>query len=166
MSSCSVRALLLGRSCRFINFRTSCRPRGLSQSLGVPAVTCFKRRHALTTRLLHIPTAVWPPLIFTGLFVVLWAWKCTMLVLFQNTIIYNPFLPPDARRLTIAEFEKDCAKVAWCEKNIKSRDGTRLSICTADIPPLHQTASQTIDVYILYLQGLAILPCYCILSSR
>ncbi|OAA56073.1 hypothetical protein ISF_07671 [Cordyceps fumosorosea ARSEF 2679] len=59
---------------------------------------CAVRRQRAIFAPRTLELAAWP-----CLFIALWCWKCTMLVVFQNTIIYNPFLPPDARRLEIAE---------------------------------------------------------------
>ncbi|KAK0384205.1 hypothetical protein NLU13_8293 [Sarocladium strictum] len=104
------------------------------------------RRH------LHVPTVLAPPVIFAGLFVFLWCWKCTMLVLFQNTIIYNPFLPPNARYLTIAEYASQCGGVVWREEHIRSLDGTQLALCVTEIGVSTTHASRSL-VYILYMQG-------------
>lgn len=90
---------------------------------------------------------------FLGLFVTLWCWKCTMLVLFQNTIIYNPFLPPNARSLTIAEYARQCGRVAWREETIRSLDGTQLALCVSDVQTATASESQATQVYILYMQG-------------
>ncbi|WZH39378.1 Alpha/Beta hydrolase protein [Fusarium acuminatum] len=95
-----------------------------------------------------------PPLLFTGLFVALWCWKCAMMVLFQNTIIYNPFLPPNSRSITIDEVSRDCGRVQWREERIKSLDGTEIALCVADVPPVSkQNANEAkTPVYVLYFQ--------------
>lgn len=105
---------------------------------------------------IHVPAAVAPPLILTGLFVALWTWKCTMLVLFQNTIIYNPFMPPNARSLRIAEFARQCRGIQWREERIRSLDGTEIALCVSDEGPgvaNHGGSSSKTPVYILYFQG-------------
>ena len=95
-----------------------------------------------------------PPLIFTGLFVALWAWKCTMLVLFQNLIIYNPFLPPNARSLRIAEFARQCGGIAWREERMRSLDGTDLALVVTDVASrATETTLPRRSAYILYFQG-------------
>ncbi|CAM1510144.1 Fc.00g004790.m01.CDS01 [Cosmosporella sp. VM-42] len=96
-----------------------------------------------------------PPLIFGGLFVALWTWKCLMMVLFQNTIIYNPFLPPNARSMRIAEFARDCGGIEWREERIKSLDGNGIALCVSDLSsPNHEDGSvPKTPVYILYFQG-------------
>ncbi|TQS31538.1 hypothetical protein Golomagni_08175, partial [Golovinomyces magnicellulatus] len=104
------------------------------------------------TRLIHIGNVLIPPAIFTGLFIALWCWKCMMLVIFQNTIIYNPFMPPDARSMTIAEFAKQCGGIQWREERIKSLDGTEIALCVADVKALQADPTPK-TVYILYFQG-------------
>ncbi|EWZ49572.1 hypothetical protein FOCG_12295 [Fusarium oxysporum f. sp. radicis-lycopersici 26381] len=113
------------------------------------------RPHLGRTKSLHVAPFLMPPLVFTGLFVALWSWKCLMMVLFQNTIIYNPFLPPNSRSLTIEEFSRDCGRVKWREERIKSLDGTEIALCVADVPPVSQVSAgkATTPVYILYFQG-------------
>jgi hypothetical protein len=93
-----------------------------------------------------------PPLIFGGLFVALWSWKCAMMVLFQNAIIYNPFLPPNARSMRIDEFSRECGGVQWREERIRSLDGTEIALCVSDMPASATGAKK--PVYILYFQGL------------
>lgn len=107
---------------------------------------------AINPRLIHIGDVLIPPAIFTGLFLVLWCWKCIMLIIFQNTIIYNPFMPPDARSLRIADFAKQCGGVQWREERLKSLDGTEVALCVADVPALNAAVQPKI-LYILYFQG-------------
>ncbi|KAH6669508.1 alpha/beta superfamily hydrolase-like protein [Halenospora varia] len=42
-----------------------------------------------------------------------------------------PGLPPNARRETISEYEKQCGGIQWREERIRSLDGTRISLCVA-----------------------------------
>lgn len=123
-----------------------------SNSLRQVHGTEHARIWAINRRLIHIGDVLIPPAIFTGLFLVLWCWKCTMLIVFQNTIIYNPFMPPDARSLRIADFAKQCGGVEWREERIKSLDGTEIALCVADVPALN-TAVRPKMLYILYFQG-------------
>lgn len=104
-------------------------------------------------RRLHLASVLIPPAIFVGLFISLWTWKCTMLVLFQNVIIYNPFLPPDARSLKIADFASQCGGIKWREERIQSLDGTEIALCVANIQHGHGSMPPT-RVYIMYFQGL------------
>lgn len=98
-----------------------------------------------------------PPAIFTGLFVALWCWKCTMLVLFQNAIIYNPFLPPNARSLRIADFARQCGGVEWREERIESLDRTEIALCVSEVTwrgrAKPDTAAPPTPVYLVYFQG-------------
>lgn len=77
-----------------------------------------------------------------------------MLVLFQNAIIYNPFMPPNARSMTIAEFSRQCGGVQWREQRIRSLDGTEIALCVSDKGKhVTNTVSPASQVYILYFQG-------------
>ncbi|KAH7389109.1 Alpha/Beta hydrolase protein [Cadophora sp. MPI-SDFR-AT-0126] len=98
-----------------------------------------------------IPTVLLPPVVFGGLVVALWTWKCCMMVLFQNKIIYMPGLPPNARRETIAEYNHQCSGIEWREESIRSLDGTKISLCVASVNDFD--VSQGRMVYILYFQG-------------
>ena len=101
---------------------------------------------------LNLPNALVPPVVFTGLFVTLWIWKCLMMVVFQNKIIYMPGLPPNARSETIADYESQCGGIEWREERTVSSDGTRISLCVASVGS--GIASQASErVYILYFQG-------------
>ncbi|KAF5017723.1 hypothetical protein F66182_10321 [Fusarium sp. NRRL 66182] len=106
-------------------------------------------------RTLHVAPFLMPPLVFSGLFVALWCWKCAMMVLFQNTIIYNPFLPPNARSMRINEFSRDCGGIKWREERIKSLDGTEIALCVSDVLSTSGTSAgkTKTPVYILYFQG-------------
>lgn len=77
------------------------------------------------------------------------------MVLFQNAIIYNPFLPPNARSMTIDEVSRGCGRVKWREERIRSLDGTEIALCVTDVPsvPEPSTAKGKTPVYILYFQG-------------
>ncbi|KAG7116760.1 Lysophosphatidylserine lipase ABHD12 like protein [Verticillium longisporum] len=69
---------------------------------------------------------------FVGLLGSLWVWKCMMMVVFQNKIIYMPGLPPNARRERIEDYARQCGGISWQARRIRA----------ADAP-----------VYILYFQG-------------
>lgn len=105
-------------------------------------------------RQFHLHPLAAAPLLLTGLFVALWTWKCTMLVLFQNAIIYNPFMPPNARSMRIEEFARQCGGVQWREQRIRSLDGTEIALCVSQHPQDATIgASSAREVYILYFQG-------------
>ncbi|KAL3958984.1 hypothetical protein ACCO45_007146 [Purpureocillium lilacinum] len=128
-----------------------------------PAVMSWTNRSShvrpamVLSRSLHIPPVAMPPVIFAGLFMTLWCWKCTMLILFQNLIIYNPFMPPNARSMLISDFARQCGGVEWREERIESLDRTEIALCVSEISARGaarsgSTASPT-PVYILYFQG-------------
>lgn len=111
-------------------------------------------REHVQLRQFHLHPLAAAPLILTGLFVALWTWKCTMLVLFQNAIIYNPFMPPNARSMRIEEFARQCGGVQWREERIRSLDGTEIALCVSQHPQgVTAGASSAREVYILYFQG-------------
>lgn len=101
-------------------------------------------------RLWGIPTVLLPPVVFSGLVVALWTWKCAMMVVFQNKIIYMPGLPPNARREKISDYSNQCMRLEWTERRIRSEDGTKISLCVSEV----ETAQSPVKtVYILYFQG-------------
>lgn len=118
-------------------------------------------RNSLLTRRLHVAPILLPPAIFTGLLVALWCWKCAMLVMLQNTIIYNPYLPPNARKMKISDYARYCRAIQWREERIRSLDGTEISLCVSHgggpsgtrATPTRSDCVKT-PVYILYFQGL------------
>ena len=73
-----------------------------------------------------------------------------MMVLFQNKIIYMPFLPPNARSDTIAEYAAQCGDVKWREEHIRSGDGTDVALAVAEVGSLKVDAVEKI---VLYFQG-------------
>ncbi|KAH7027599.1 Alpha/Beta hydrolase protein [Microdochium trichocladiopsis] len=96
------------------------------------------------------------PVVFAGLFVALWTWKCCMLVLFQNKIIFMPGMPPNSRWETIADYSARCAGIKWREERVRAADGTDLALCVADVSLGSLAASNrppTTHFYILYFQG-------------
>lgn len=115
--------------------------------------------HILQQRSLHIPPFLLPPVIFTGLLVTLWCWKCTMLVLLQNTIIYNPYLPPNARKLKISDYARQCRGIKWRQESLQSLDGTGIALCVSQIdsvatkPTAKPFDGAKTPVYIMYFQG-------------
>lgn len=98
--------------------------------------------------------ALVPPAIFVGLAVTLWAYKCAMMVVFQNRIIYMPSLPPFSRSETIADYEGLCGPVVWEERRIVADDGTRLALAVGCIPGRKDEETETKRrVVVLYFQG-------------
>lgn len=112
----------------------------------------------ITTRHIHVQAQglMLAPVVFAGLFVALWTWKCCMLVLFQNKIVFMPGLPPNSRSETIADYAGRCAGIKWREERVRAIDGTSLALCVAEVPLGCRPASQgqlTTHFYILYFQG-------------
>lgn len=133
----------------------------------------------LLSRRLHLQGLALAPVVFGGLFVALWTWKCFMMVIFQNKIIYMPGLPPNARWESIKDYSRRCAGISWREERLRAADGTDLALCLADIdlgrrsttilpdrtsslgsedrsPP--RGLPPPIPVYILYFQGSYCIP--------
>jgi hypothetical protein len=102
----------------------------------------------------QVPDVLLPPLIFGSLFVGLWTWKCCMMVLFQNKIIYMPGLPPNARWEKISDYASQCHGITWREERTNSSDGTEIALCVADIESRTSPAlPPAVPIYILYFQG-------------
>ncbi|KAJ5260560.1 hypothetical protein N7478_012165 [Penicillium angulare] len=81
-----------------------------------------------------VPAILVPPVIFIGLLLSLWTWKCFWIIAMQNKLLYLSWLPPFSRSDTISEYERACKPVEWKEKQIRSLDGTKLAICEGNIP--------------------------------
>lgn len=106
----------------------------------------------------HIPTALQPPLIFTALLLALWVYKCAMLVLFQNRIIYMPSMPPFARSERIAEYAAACRPVTWRQERIRTKDGETLAVAVGEIAGVSRCeeaegVGERKRVVIIYFQG-------------
>lgn len=113
----------------------------------------IRREFGQQRTFLNIPTVLVPPVVFVGLAIGLWTWKCFMMVVFQNKIIYMPGLPPNARRETIEDYKSQCGGIEWREERIKSGDGTRISLCLASVDSGNERSQQPNRIYILYFQG-------------
>ncbi|KAK0302319.1 hypothetical protein LTR01_008836 [Friedmanniomyces endolithicus] len=101
-----------------------------------------------------LPAVLIPPVIFTGLFVALWTYKCLMTVVFQEKIIYMPYMPPFARSEKIADYAASCRPVEWREERIRSIDGTKISLCVGSIPDARLGPPDVgNEIVICYLQG-------------
>ncbi|KAE8381215.1 Alpha/Beta hydrolase protein [Aspergillus bertholletiae] len=92
----------------------------------------FQRPRSFVTT--AIPSLLVPPLIFVGLLLTLWTWKCFWIVVLQDKLLYLSWLPPLARSEKIADYEAECRPVQWTEKQIRSLDGTKLAVCEGRIP--------------------------------
>ncbi|KAF9889529.1 hypothetical protein FE257_007239 [Aspergillus nanangensis] len=81
-----------------------------------------------------IPPALVPPTIFVGLLLGLWAWKCFWIVILQDKLLYLAWLPPLARSETIESYAAESKPVLWKSSQIRSLDGTKLTVCEGHIP--------------------------------
>ena len=93
-----------------------------------------------------------PPCVFSGLVVTLWLYKCLMLVLFQNRIIYMPSIPPFSRSERLLDYQASCKPVHWKHHFIRSSDGVRLSILEGEVlkdstVPLRENKQRNTIVY-------------------
>ena len=109
------------------------------------------RRHV---SLSSIPTVLVPPTVFVGLLVTLWTYKCLIMILFQNKIIYMPSIPPFSRSEKISDYVAADSPVVWEEKRIHSLDGTSIALCVGSIPSRRESRSSSRNVTVLYFQGL------------
>jgi fermentation-respiration switch protein FrsA (DUF1100 family) len=76
-----------------------------------------------------------------------------MTVLFQDKIIYMPYMPPFARSETIGAYAASCMPVKWEQHLIKSGDGTRIALATGRIPRNEMNAEGSKHVVICYFHG-------------
>ncbi|KAE8149484.1 Alpha/Beta hydrolase protein [Aspergillus avenaceus] len=124
-------------------------------------VNRFRQPRTLFTE--AIPSILVPPLIFVGLLLALWTWKCFWIVVLQDKLLYLSWLPPLARSEKILEYERECRPVQWLERRIKSLDGTKLAVCEGRIfvpghndqtaPTASPTGHRKKSVVICYFQG-------------
>lgn len=120
--------------------------------------TSFTRRQWTTSPILL------PPLVFAGLLVTLWTYKCLMLVVFQNKIIYMPSVPPFSRSEKIEDYAAQCHPVIWQEVRTKAADGTEIALAIGEIDAAQQksvmekdhaasTKDQRKHIFIIYFHG-------------
>jgi hypothetical protein len=126
-------------------------------------LTCASRHQSAVFRpsrrafINDVPNILLPPLVFSGLLVTLWTWKCLMMILFQNKIIYMPGLPPNARHEKIIHYANQYGDISWREERTKARDGIDIALCIASVDNTTFIRSTIASiphlVYILYFQG-------------
>ncbi|KAI0141644.1 alpha/beta-hydrolase [Xylariaceae sp. FL1272] len=112
-------------------------------------------------RQFHLEGIALAPVVFTGLLVSLWTWKCFMMIVFQNKIIYMPGLPPNSRWEKISDYKDRLGGINWREERCKASDGTDLALCVTDLDlgseKYAQTGGEETDqtkrFYVLYFQG-------------
>ena len=123
---------------------------------------------ALQRRCIAFSSVVTPPIVFASLVIVLWTYKCLMLVLFQNKIIYMPSMPPFSRSEQIKDYTSQCGPVQWRETRITSDDGVELALAVGKVRQYErvskqeaideaddQTQSKASKTVIIYFQGYA-----------
>ncbi|KAL8848966.1 MAG: hypothetical protein Q9221_006061 [Calogaya cf. arnoldii] len=121
-----------------------------------PELLMRRIHHAakIQRRRLGVSTILTPPLVFTGLLVSLWTYKCLMMVIFQNKIIYMPSVPPFSRRERIEDYAKQCGGVVWKEERIKAADGVDIALAVASVNGIKEgTKKEASHVAIVYFQG-------------
>ena len=109
----------------------------------------IRRRYFSHDALLTILT---PPAILAGLGLTLWAYKCLMMVIFQNKIIYMPSVPPFSRREKVEDYEGSCKPFQWRHESLRSSDGTRLSACISETSAASAVSGHNV-IHLLYFQG-------------
>lgn len=128
------RTTIEARGCRTLS-NIPCPP---NTRIPVKRVSIHQQHNAVRSKQLQsrrtffteaIPTVLIPPTIFTALLLGLWTWKCFWIVLMQDKLLYIAWLPPFARSEKIADYEAQCGPVRWEEKQIRSLDGTKLTVC-------------------------------------
>lgn len=84
----------------------------------------------------------------------LWTYKCLIMVMFQNKIIYMPFVPPFSRSERIKDYEAQCNPIKWEEKRIKAADGVEIALAVGSITGNRsETMKKGKHVAIVYFQG-------------
>lgn len=99
-----------------------------------------------------IPAVLLPPVVFGGLLITLWTYKCLMMIIFQNKIIYQPSLPPFSRSEKLSDYVNQCKPVLWEDHPIRSTDGTKLTLLEGSIAG-QRCEADSIHVVVLYFQG-------------
>ncbi|KAI3324504.1 alpha/beta-hydrolase [Xylariaceae sp. AK1471] len=109
----------------------------------------------LCRRHFHLEGLALAPVVFGGLFVSLWTWKCFMMVVFQNKIIYMPGLPPNSRWEKIHDYRDRLGGILWREERVRTADGKDLALCVSDLElgSKRDTGLPDTTFYILYFQG-------------
>ena len=98
------------------------------------------------------------PVVYTGLMITLWTYKCLMMVVFQSRIIYMPGIPPGARREKISDYSKQCRGIQWEKGSLTTSDGCILATAAASACRPDSLAKMgkgtRKELIIVYFQGL------------
>ena len=97
-----------------------------------------------------VTTVLIPPAVFGGLAIALWTYKCMMMIIFQNKIIYMPSIPPFSRSEKVADYAVQYSPVTWKEHSMQSGDGTLIKVLEGRIPTSVRSDKHVVA---LYLQG-------------
>ena len=65
-----------------------------------------------------------------------------MLIIFQNKLIYLPYIPLGARNEEIQDYSPQLQGYDWVTTEVRTRDGKKLSTCVAEIRLVHMHASE------------------------
>lgn len=90
------------------------------------------------------------PVVFTGLTLTLWSYKCLMMILFQSRIIYMPGIPLGARTEKISDYSAYCRGIRWKEGKIHVDDGTVLATASATV---NNSREKEKELVVVYFQG-------------
>lgn len=124
---------------------------GATRSLAVgPTSRPIPRSRAFS--LSSIPGILLPPVVFGGLVVTLWTYKCVMMVAFQNRIIYMPSVPPFSRSEKVEDYAIHFGPVVWKEHGLRAVDGVSLKLLEGKVRPVSEPKARKY-VTVLYFQG-------------
>lgn len=86
-----------------------------------------------------------------------------MMIIFQNKLIYLPYIPYGARKETIQDYTLHLLGVDWTTTEVKTQDGKKLSTCVTEIRLANPHAETLLtllrkkveaqQVMIVYFQG-------------
>ena len=93
------------------------------------------------------------PAVFSGLVLALWTYKCLMMVVFQNKIIYMPGVPPFSRMEKVVDCAARCRPVVWEEIAIMAVDGTEIKLLRSSMPQSRINDQSEKDIVVIYFQG-------------
>lgn len=119
----------------------------------IPWIPSHHGKIRRTISITAVYTVLTPPAVFVGLVLSLWAYKCCMMILFQNKIIYMPSIPPFSRSEKLEDYARRCSPIVWREQRLKAADGVDLSLCIASTASHGSIRPQERHVIILYFQG-------------
>ena len=86
-----------------------------------------------------------------------------MMIIFQNKLIYLPYIPYGARNETIQDYTPQLLGLDWTSTEVRTRDGKKLSTCVAEIRlallqavtllTLFRKKRDAPEVIVVYFQG-------------